>query len=238
MDSSEILSKIKMGGEDERGGITWAEEVEMVHPSTDVADDYLCDLGKLKRNREAAGLTETGSEYDSSKESDNSGNGEELKIHPQNSTPAIPVHITAQSFLRMCENGKVEAVRAYIDEGCDVNEEHHSGSTGLMRALHCKQNNVMTFLLDQTQIDINKINMGDICALHSAVFSDNHEGMAALLARKDLTTINHKKDNARSPIMASIHQNSVNCFKLLLTHPEVDLDTRDDYERSPEEVLR
>ena len=32
MDSSEILSKIVLGGEDERGGISWAEEVEMVKP--------------------------------------------------------------------------------------------------------------------------------------------------------------------------------------------------------------
>ena len=62
--------------------------------------------------------------------------------------------------------------------------------------------------------------------------------MAALLARPDLTTINHRKDDARTPIMASIHQNAVNCFKLLLAHPDVDLDTRDDYMRSPEEVLR
>ena len=32
MDSSEILSKIVLGGEDERGGISWADEVEMVKP--------------------------------------------------------------------------------------------------------------------------------------------------------------------------------------------------------------
>ena len=32
MDSSEILSKIVLGGEDERGGISWAEEVEVVKP--------------------------------------------------------------------------------------------------------------------------------------------------------------------------------------------------------------
>ena len=142
------------------------------------------------------------------------------------------------SFLRMCENGDIEGVRAYIDEGSDVNEEHHTRSTGLMRALHYRQNNVVELLLNQPEIDLNKVNMCDICALHSAVYSDNHEGMAALLARLDLTTINHRKDDARTPIMASIHQNAVNCFKLLLAHPDVDLDTRDDYMRSPEEVLR
>merc|ERR1712088_1249858 len=38
--------------------------------------------------------------------------------------------------------------------------------------------------------------------------------------------------------MEAVDHNAVNCFNLLLTHPEVDLDTRDNYERSPEEVRR
>ena len=75
----------------------------------------------------------------------------------------------------MCENGDIEGVRAYIDEGSDVNEEHHTRSTGLMRALHYRQNNVVELLLNQPEIDLNKVNMCDICALHSAVYSDNHE---------------------------------------------------------------
>ena len=143
-----------------------------------------------------------------------------------------------RNFLDLCYDGDIEGVQAAIDNGADVNEEDDSGWTGLMWALGKRHNNVVQLLLNHPQIDVNKVDIEGACALHSPAFDDNHEGMAALLARKDLTTINHKKDNARSPIMASIHQNSVNCFKLLLTHPEVDLDTRDDYERSPEEVLR
>ena len=142
------------------------------------------------------------------------------------------------SFLRMCENGDIEGVRAYIDEGSDVNEEHHTRSTGLMRALHYRQNNVVELLLNQPEIDLNKVNMCDICALHSAVYSDNHEGMAALLARQDLTTINQRDDNGHAPIMKAVEYNAVNCFKLLLAHPDVDLDTRDDDQRDPEEVRR
>ena len=47
MDSSEILSKIKMGGEDERGGISWDEEVEMEMPLEVVKKKLFKKLKKL-----------------------------------------------------------------------------------------------------------------------------------------------------------------------------------------------
>merc|ERR1711994_637509 len=59
--------------------------------------------------------------------------------------------------------------------------------------------------------------------------------MAALLARQDLTTINQGNNFGLTPIMEAIYWNKVNCFNLLLAHPEVDLDT---YQRSPEEIRR
>merc|ERR1719220_2707982 len=63
--------------------------------------------------------------------------------------------------------------------------------------------------------------------------------MAGLLARQELTTINQKdNNNGRTPIMKAIEYNAVNCFNLLLAHPEVDLDTRDNHQRSPEDVRR
>jgi len=68
---------------------------------------------------------------------------------------------------------------------------------------------------------------------------DNHEGLAALLTRHDdmiTSSINQRNDDGQTPIMRAIFHNSVNCFHLLLTNPKVDLDTRDDYERTPQEV--
>ena len=38
--------------------------------------------------------------------------------------------------------------------------------------------------------------------------------------------------------MQAVARNAVKCFLLLLTDPRVDLDVRDDYQRSPEEVNR
>ena len=107
-----------------------------------------------------------------------------------------------------------------------------------MCALGNSHNNVVQLLLNQPQIDINKVGHFGYCALHWAVFRDNHEGMAALLARQDLTTINQRDQGGKTPIMQAVRFNAVNCFNLLLTDPRVDLDIRDNYKRSPEEVRR
>ena len=109
-------------------------------------------------------------------------------------------------------------------------------------------------LLRQPGIDINILDRDGECALHSASFNDNNEAMKLLLARNDLTSINQRnwweaswsniRDEitpdmmGRTPIMQAVARNAVKCFHLLLTDPRVDLDVRDDYQRSPEEVNR
>ena len=149
-----------------------------------------------------------------------------------------------RSFNDLCSDGDIEGVQAAIDNGADVNEENSKifgdmiMGTGLMWALYNGQNNVVQLLLNHPQIDINKVDQDGECALHCAVFRDNHEGMAALLARQDLTTINQRSDFGETPIWTAVEFNAVNCFNLLLAHPELDLDTRDDYQRDPEEVRR
>ena len=133
-------------------------------------------------------------------------------------------------------------MQAAIDNGADVNEEdsweNYFGSTGLMFALDYSHNNVVQLLLNHPQIDVNKVNRRGYCALHYAVDPDNDEAMKALLARQDLTTINQRNDDGETPIMKAVWYKAVNCFKLLLAHPDVDLDTRDDDQRDPEEVRR
>ena len=95
-----------------------------------------------------------------------------------------------QRFLNLCRDGDIEGVQAEIDNGANVNEEDDSGWTGLMWALGKRHNNVVQLLLNHPQIDVNKVDIEGACALHFAVFFDNHEVIAALLARQDLTTIN------------------------------------------------
>ena len=141
-------------------------------------------------------------------------------------------------FWELCKDGDIEGVQAAIDNGADVNEVDCDGWTGLMRALGSSQNNVVQLLLNQPQIDVNKVDQLGRSALHHAVLGANHEEMAALLARQDLTTINKRGDFGWSPIMYAVYCNALNCFNLLLAHPGVDLDTRDNHQRSPEEIRR
>ena len=143
----------------------------------------------------------------------------------------------------LCRYGNIEEVQAAIDNGANVNLdgcEDTGGTTGLMLALDENNINVVQLVLNHPQTDINKVDEDGYCALHWAVGEDNHEGLAALLARQDLTTINQRDNEGRTPIMKAVQQrdNRVNCFNLLLAHPEVDLDTRDDYRRNAKEVRR
>ena len=146
-----------------------------------------------------------------------------------------------QSFWELCQDGDIEEVQAAIDDRADVNEETRWGATGLMSALNNGHNHVVQLLLQHPQIDINHVDLDGSSALHHAVWSDNHEGLAALLARNDeLTTINQRiRDHyGETSIMEAVAWNSADCFHLLLTSPRVDLDLRDDYKRTPEEVRR
>ena len=110
-----------------------------------------------------------------------------------------------------------------------------------MLALSSCHNDVVQVLLQHPQIDINKVNRRGDNALHFAVILDNHEGLAALLARHDVltTTINQRtNEEGKTPIMYAVKWSAVNCFHLLMANPEVDLDTRDNYERGDHEVRR
>ena len=140
---------------------------------------------------------------------------------------------------RLCKVGDIEGVQAAIDNGADVNEENGLGATGLVCALRHSHNNVVQLLLQHPEININKVDRDGWSALHWAVAGDNHEGLAALLDRNDdLTTINQRNVDGQAPIMKAVARNAVKCFQLLLTNPLVDLDTRDNYERTTQEVRR
>ena len=134
--------------------------------------------------------------------------------------------------------GDIEGVQAAIDNGADVNEENYWGTTGLMWALSNSHNDVVKVLLHQLQIDVNKVDQNGSSTLHWAVMKDNHEGMKLLLAQQNLTTINQRNDDGRTPIMEAIFGNALNCFHLLLANPQVDLDMRDYYRRNPEQIRR
>ena len=88
----------------------------------------------------------------------------------------------------------------------------------------------LSLLLQQKNIDINVIEreFTENTAISLAIACDNHEGLALLLQQPGLTTINHR-DGAflRTPLMSAVARNNIDCVRLLLQHPEVDLDARE-----------
>ena len=108
-----------------------------------------------------------------------------------------------------------------------------------MRALVQSHNDVVKVLLQLPHIDINKVDWIGQSALNYAVESDNQEGLELLLAGEHdvLTLINHREDHLPL-IMEAVFCSAVNCFQLLLTNPLVDLDTRDNHQRTPEDIRR
>ena len=145
-----------------------------------------------------------------------------------------------RSFWELCNAGDVEAVKAAIDNGADVNEANAFGRTGLMYALYQSHNDVVRVLLQHPHIEINQVNVDGQSALHWVVDRDNQEGLQLLLAGQHdvLPSINCRDNWGRTPIMVAVLRNTVNCFQQLVRNPLVDLDTRDDYQRTPQEVRR
>ena len=146
-----------------------------------------------------------------------------------------------ENFVFLCRAGRLVDVRTALDNGADVNQVDYGGWTGLMKALMHRHNDVAEVLLQRPEVDINTVDDYGFSALYVAVQMDNHEMTAVLLAREDLTraTINSRNHwLKRSPIMHAIAENSVPCLPLLLACTKVDLDMRDEYQRSPQGVDR
>ena len=141
-------------------------------------------------------------------------------------------------FFGLCWVGNYEEVETAIAGGADVNETNSSGETGLMMALQRRRNKVARLLLQQAKIDINKVDHHGVCALHHVVLNDNCEGLALLLAREDLTSLNKRNRWKETPIVHALACNAVDCFRLMLCDPRLDLDVRDGHQRSLEEVQR
>ena len=150
-----------------------------------------------------------------------------------------------KAFWELCRHGDIALVQKAIEDGVDVNEEaddgFYKGKTGLMLAIGFKHNSLVKLLLEHPDIEVNKVNKSDrCCALYMAVEAHNDQGLAQLLARQDLRSINQENSLGWTPIMLAVRWNSVNCFKLLLADQRTSLETRDNFgsQRSPEEVQR
>jgi len=144
----------------------------------------------------------------------------------------------AASLAEYCMNGDIEGARNAIESGADINSRSLEGKTPLMYAMWNNQNSVVELLMQNDNLDVNCEDSDGATALHHAVDVDNDEGVRMLLADPRLQDINHKNRRGLTPLMRAVARSKVNCTRLLLSDKRVDLDTRDNYKRSPQELKR
>merc|ERR1712212_1426272 len=135
-------------------------------------------------------------------------------------------------------NGDVEGARVALESGADLNIRSLEGKTPLMLALWNNQNSVVELLMQNDKVDVNCEDSDGATALHHAVDVDNDEGARMLLDDIRLQDINHKNRRGLTPLMRAVARSKVNCATLLLSDTRVDLDSRDNYKRSPQELKR
>ena len=144
----------------------------------------------------------------------------------------------AASLTEHCMNGDVKGARVALESGADLNIRSLEGKTPLMYALWNNQNLVVEVLMQQDNVDVNCEDNDGATALHHAVDVDNEEGARMLLADIRLQDVNHKNKQGLTPLMRAVTRSKVNCATLLLSDTRIDLDARDNYKRSPQELKR
>ena len=139
----------------------------------------------------------------------------------------------------LCMNGDVAGLRDAIEGGADVNlRSIAEGKTPLMMALWNHQNLVVEMLIEMDEVDVNCEDYNGATALHHAVDVDNSHGAEILLAHPRLLDVNHKNNKGLSALMQAVSRNKVMCTIVLLDDPRVDIDTRDNFKRTPQDIER
>ena len=128
-----------------------------------------------------------------------------------------------KEFLRLCQNGDLEGVKAALLAGMDVNVVDF-GQTGLHMALKYNHNDVVQHLLNTENLNVNlkgPLAWGFWGALHAAVAGHNHEGLAMLLDCPDIQ-VNATDKYHRTPLWRAVENGSLQCIEMLLRDERVD----------------
>ena len=140
-------------------------------------------------------------------------------------------------FWQLCWEGRLEEAREALAKGRNVNS-CKGNTSGLMGAVSNFHNSIVRLLLEQPTVDLNGTDALGKTALHHAAESDNVEGVRLILADPRLSTANHQDNMGNAPVMVALARNQVDSLRELVSHPSVDLDTRDGEGRSLEQRAR
>ena len=87
-------------------------------------------------------------------------------------------------------------------------------------------------------MDVNCKNDFGETALHFAVDVGNIRGVQLLLADSRLNTFNQENDYGNTPVITAINRNEIGVLRQLVSHPSVNLETRNWRGWSLEEIAR
>ena len=137
-----------------------------------------------------------------------------------------------QIFLRLCQDGKLEEIRAALEAGQDPNTPaqvvpYKSISTPLMQAVRKNHDDVVKLLMEQNNIDINWRERFGESILYEAVNNGNKFAVYRLSCDQRLKTINKKCGlQDMTPLMLAVWLGHVDMVGFLMNNPHVDKDTK------------
>ena len=132
-----------------------------------------------------------------------------------------------------------DAVPLLLDDPrVDVNCRSDIGRTALFCAALYGNVEAVHFLLVDQRSEVNLMDKDGMSLLHAASGEDSAEVARLLLAEGRIDDVNHLDKRGDSPLMIAVHEKKMKTVRELAAHPGVDLDTRDRWDRSVEEVAR
>ena len=144
---------------------------------------------------------------------------------------------------RIALQGCLKGVKEALSSGSCVNQcdEAEGGMTPLMLAVGAKNIQIVDYLLKRSAIDVKRKDKDGWTALHMACVLGNSSAVLRL-AKHYATigeTMEEESDIAKiTPLMWCVRLGHMECFKELVAFPWVNLDTKDIYGQTLEDVAR
>jgi len=146
-------------------------------------------------------------------------------------------------LLESCRKGCLKGVKEALSSGSCVNQcdEAEGGMTPLMLAVGAKNIQIVDYLLKRSAIDVKRKDKDGWTALHMACVLGNSSAVLRLAKHYASIgeTMEEESDIAKiTPLMWCVRLGHMECFKELVAFPWVNLETKDIYGQTLEDVAR
>ena len=130
---------------------------------------------------------------------------------------------------KLCENGKLDKVRAELARGGDVNDKYSAnGWTALMHAVRNGHNPIVKLLLDHPAVQTNEKTNSGWTALHFSAWKNNAEGARMLLLHPGFNSPNSTNNCGETALMWAVINYKKKFLHELVKHECVILDLREE----------